>query len=111
MEIKLTLSRLSESDVTSLHNFAKISQVNLDELVEIQLLAWLQTQKEKFTDAGSCPSCSLRGVTSQLKGRPILEAESDGLVTIGANTDRSRLAQMLYVICPKCLWWGIPDKK
>jgi len=111
MDIRLNLSRLTESEVTKLWEFARINKVNLDHLVETQLRAWLQIQEKRFEDAETCPSCSLRGVTSPLKGIPILEAEKDGWIEIGPNTDRSLLVNTLYVICPKCMWWGIPDKK
>ena len=111
MEMKLTLSRLTQEDVNKLQKYARISCVQLDALVETQLIAWLRSMEKKFADAGECPSCFLRGVNSQLKGMAILDAEKEGLIVIGPNTDRELLKRTLYVICPRCLWWGVPEKR
>ncbi len=108
MEMKLTLTRLTAEDVNKLREYARINRVDLDGLVETQLVAWLRIMEEKFTDAGDCPSCSLSGVNFRLKGIPILAAEKEGLIKIGRNIDEELLKRTLYVVCPRCLWWGIP---
>jgi hypothetical protein len=110
MEMKLLLSHLSQEDMGKIREFARISRIPLDAIIETQLIAWLQVMEKKFTDAGPCPACSLRGVESQLKGRPILEAEKDGLIKIESNIDRELLRNTQYVVCPRCLWWGVPGK-
>ncbi len=111
MEMKLSLSHLSQEDMDKIRKFARISSIPLDAIIETQLIAWLRAMEKKFTDAGPCPACSLRGVDSQLKGRPLLEAEKEGLIEIGPNIDRELLKNTQYVVCPKCLWWGVPGKK
>ena len=111
MEMNLKLSRLTQEEFRKLAELVRVKHVNLDELIETQLLAWLRSTEKKFSDAGQCPSCSLRSMVSELKGMPVLEAEKEGLITIGVSTDRTLLKNTNYVICPRCLWWGIPEKK
>jgi hypothetical protein len=111
MEMKLTLSRLTPDDLRKLLEFSRIKKVNLNNLVETQLFAWLRAMEQKFADAGPCPSCRLRGVKSEMKGMPILDAEREGLVEIAPKSDRDLLKRTQYVICPQCLWWGFPEKK
>ncbi len=108
MDIRFSLTRLTEQDLKELHAFARANHVNLAELVETQLLAWLECMREKFSDAGPCPCCSLGGKESVLKGMPILDAEREGLISIGPRTSRHLLENTLYVVCPQCLWWGMP---
>jgi hypothetical protein len=111
MEMKLTLSRLTPDELRKILDFSRIKKVNLNNLVETQLLTWLRAMEQKFTDAGPCPSCRLRGAKSKMKGMPILDAEREGLIEIGPKSDRDLLKNTQYVICPRCLWWGFPEKK
>ena len=109
MTVTFSMPGLTTQDLERLHEFARTTNVSLDAIVQRTLRAWLSCMEQKFSDAGLCPSCSLRGIDMTLKGLPILQAEIDGLVVIGPNTNRSLLNNMLYVICPACLWCGFPD--
>ena len=108
MDLHLNFSPEEEKEI---RDYARAMRVRLQELVELQVKAWLATARQKFSSAGPCPSCSLRGVQSELKGMPILEAEHEGLIRIGPRTNRNLITGTQYVVCPKCLWWGFPNKK
>lgn len=111
MDMTFSMHRLTKDDVTKLHEYAKANHVNLARVVESQLLAWLKSMEEKFTDYAPCPKCALQGFESILKGLPILEAEHAGLIKIKDTTNIELLTNTLFVICPRCLWSGIPEKQ
>ena len=108
MEFKIKLSRMTQDQIRKLAEFIHIYHTNVDELIESQLIMWLRMTEPKFSDAGDCPHCYLQGDKTKLKGIPMLDAEKEGIIHIGKNTDRSLLNDMQFVICPRCMWWGHP---
>lgn len=109
MDLAMSLPNLSEEDIRKIRGYAGTNHTTLERVMETLLAGWLLAMEGEYTDAGSCPVCALRGVDSQLRGKPLVTAEKEGLITIGAGTDRRLLAGKLFAVCPKCLWWGVPD--
>lgn len=106
----LNLTRISENQLLDIRSHATLHNINLHELIEAQLLAWLRARESKFEDVGLCPSCLLNDTRSILKGMAVVDAEREGLVKIGKGINWETLDKTLYVVCLKCLWQGVPER-